>query len=172
MWIHTRNSTCHWPHYSGLTSLKKIGACVWIKEWNTDCECVAWQPIGSALFGQENQTFLPLSWQCVLTSICALFAYREHRGGEQTPCEKLQEDDDHSMVNTGLTDSLRLKGCSDTDRHVSCPETQAHFLDVWRQLHATRIDHSLTLGCQRSSYVIPDTFNFLDVENSIILQLK
>lgn len=45
-------------------------------------------------------------------------AYREHRCGEQTPREKLQEDDDHSMVDTGLADSLRLRGCSDTDRHA------------------------------------------------------
>lgn len=37
-------------------------------------------------------------------------AYREHRGGEETPCKKLQEDDHHSMVNAGLADSLRLGG--------------------------------------------------------------
>lgn len=40
---------------------------------------------------------------------CVL-AYREHGGGEKTPCKKLQEDDHHSMVNTGLADSLRLPG--------------------------------------------------------------
>lgn len=43
-------------------------------------------------------------------------AYREHRGGEQTPCKKLQEDDHHSMVNTGLTDSLRLERERNTDK--------------------------------------------------------
>lgn len=36
--------------------------------------------------------------------------YREHGGGEKTPCKKLQEDDHHSVVNTGLADSLRLRG--------------------------------------------------------------
>lgn len=46
--------------------------------------------------------------QYVCVAVC--IAYREHRGSEKTPCEKLQEDDNHSMVNTGLTDSLRLHG--------------------------------------------------------------
>lgn len=49
-------------------------------------------------------------------------AYRKHRGGEETPCKKLQEDDHHSMVNTGLTDSLRL------DRKTEEAETQRHFI--------------------------------------------
>lgn len=53
----------------------------------------------------------------VLRAYATVFlAYREHRGGEETPCEELQEDDDHSMVNTGLTDSLRLNACRKTDR--------------------------------------------------------
>lgn len=39
-----------------------------------------------------------------------ILPYREHGGGEKTPCKKLQEDDHHSMVNTGLADSLRLRG--------------------------------------------------------------
>lgn len=45
-----------------------------------------------------------------------LQAYREHRGSEQTPCKKLQEDDHHGMVNTGLPNSLRLNG--DKHRHT------------------------------------------------------
>lgn len=40
-------------------------------------------------------------------------AYREHWGGEETPSKKLQEDDHHGVVNTGLTDSLRLDGDRD-----------------------------------------------------------
>lgn len=46
-------------------------------------------------------------------SVCVcecILPYREHGGGEKTPCKKLQEDDHHSMVNTGLADSLRLRG--------------------------------------------------------------
>lgn len=43
-----------------------------------------------------------------------MLAYREHWGGKETPCKKLQEDDNHSMVNTGLTDSLRLDGDRET----------------------------------------------------------
>jgi len=35
-------------------------------------------------------------------------AHREHGSGEETPCEELQKDDHHGMVNTGLTDSLGL----------------------------------------------------------------
>lgn len=38
----------------------------------------------------------------------SLWTYCEHRGGKETPCKELQEDDHHGMVNTGLTDSLRL----------------------------------------------------------------
>lgn len=55
----------------------------------------------------------------VFTSILSAVAYREHRRGEETPREKLQEDDDHSMVNTGLTDSLRLRKDGDRDTHTS-----------------------------------------------------
>lgn len=46
--------------------------------------------------------------QCILP-------YREHGGGEKTPCKKLQEDDHHSVVNTGLADSLRLHGDKQRD---------------------------------------------------------
>lgn len=42
-----------------------------------------------------------------------ILPYREHGGGEKTPRKKLQEDDHHSMVDTGLADSLRLRG----DKH-------------------------------------------------------
>lgn len=45
-------------------------------------------------------------------------AYREHRRGEETPCKKFQEDDHHSMVNTGLTNSLRLNGNRKTHTHT------------------------------------------------------
>ena len=56
---------------------------------------------------------LPNVMSVLHNSVClcvCVQAYRKHRGGEKTPCEKLQEDDHHSMVNTGLTDSLRLQG--------------------------------------------------------------
>lgn len=50
---------------------------------------------------------------CLCESVC-IRAYREHWGGKKTPCKKLQEDDHHGMVNTGLTDSLRLDGDGET----------------------------------------------------------
>lgn len=53
---------------------------------------------------------------CQRESVC-IWAYREHWGGKETPCKKLQEDDHHSMVNTGLTDSLRLD--RDGERHTN-----------------------------------------------------
>lgn len=57
------------------------------------------------------------TWECAYVHL-RILAYREHRGGKKTPCKKLQEDDHHSMVNTGLTDSLRLDGDRERDIHI------------------------------------------------------
>lgn len=57
---------------------------------------------------------------CPCHSVCVcvcIWAYREHWGGKETPCKKLQEDDHHSVVNTGLTDSLRLDGNRERDTY-------------------------------------------------------
>lgn len=64
------------------------------------------------------QTVMSVYIICLCECVRVL-AYREHWGGKETPCKKLQEDDHHSMVNTWLTDSLRLDGDRKRDTHTN-----------------------------------------------------